>query len=147
MTPNILACVYELQLLGEVTLGEDCSTVSRVTMLQNFEGTVIGKSLGNKYFQLHKNGMYSSFPKINIFSAALLCSIHTAHISTELHIIMFQPVDRYHKDWLNQQLLKYSHYPIYVRVAFRGAYSNLILRKSEFPKISLIRFYLTRRKK
>jgi hypothetical protein len=51
MTSDILACVYELQLLGELALGEDCSTVSRVTMLQKFEGTVIGKLLGNKYFE------------------------------------------------------------------------------------------------
>jgi len=51
MKPDILACVYELQLLRELAPGEDCSTVSRVTMLQNSEGTVIGKLLGNKYFE------------------------------------------------------------------------------------------------
>ena len=120
MTPDILACVYELQPLRELAMGEYCSTVSLVTTLKSSERTVIGNFLGNKYFQLYKNSIYSSFLKRNIFSATLLRSIHTAHISAELHIIMFQPVDRHHKAWLNLRFLKYSHYPTYVSVAFRG---------------------------
>jgi len=34
MTPDILAWVYELKLLRELALAEDCSTVSLVTMLK-----------------------------------------------------------------------------------------------------------------
>ena len=51
MTSDIPACVYEMQLLRKLALGEDCSTVSLVTTFKNSEGTVIGKSLGNKYFE------------------------------------------------------------------------------------------------
>jgi len=69
MMPDILACVLELQPLGQLALGEYCSNLSLVTMLKNSEGTVIGTLLGNKYFQLYKNSIYSSFPKRNIFSA------------------------------------------------------------------------------
>jgi len=58
MTPDILACVYELRLLRELSLGEDCSNLSLVRMLKNSEGTVIGKLLGNKYFQLYKKTVF-----------------------------------------------------------------------------------------
>jgi len=45
---------------------------------------------------------------------------------------MFQSVDRYLKAWLNLQLLKYSHYPTYVRVEFRGT-----LSKSNFTQVGI----------
>jgi hypothetical protein len=67
MTPDILARVYETQLLRELVLGEECSNMSLLTMLKSSEGTVIGKLLGNKYFQLYRNSIYFSFPKRNIF--------------------------------------------------------------------------------
>ena len=51
MTSDILVCVYEIQLLRQLALCEDCSTVSLVTTLKNSEGIVIGKLLGNKYFE------------------------------------------------------------------------------------------------
>jgi hypothetical protein len=84
MTPDALAYVSEMQLLTELALGKECSTVSLGTTLKNSEGTVIGKLLGNKYFQLYKT-VFISFPKINIFSAILLHLINTAHISIELY--------------------------------------------------------------
>jgi hypothetical protein len=80
MTPDIVAYVSEIQLLTELALGEGRSTVLHVTMLKNSEWTVIGMLLGNKYFQLYKNSIYSSFPKRNIFSGILLHLINTAHI-------------------------------------------------------------------
>jgi len=67
MTPDILAYVSEMQLLRELALGEDCSAVPLVTMLTNYEGTVTGKLLFNKYFRLYKTSIYYSFPKRNIF--------------------------------------------------------------------------------
>jgi hypothetical protein len=44
-----------MQLLRELALGKDYSTVPLVTMLKNSKGTVIGKLLRNKYFELYKN--------------------------------------------------------------------------------------------
>jgi hypothetical protein len=127
MTNDTLAYVSEMQLLTELALGEDCTTVSLVTMFKNSEGAVIGKLLGNKYFQLYKDNIYSSFPTRNIFSAILLHLINTSHISIELHIITYVSVrGLYHKAWLNLQLLKHSHYPTYVRVTFCEIYSNRI---------------------
>ena len=41
--PDILAYVYEMHLLRELALGEDCSTASLVTTLNYSEGTVIVK--------------------------------------------------------------------------------------------------------
>jgi hypothetical protein len=67
MMPGILAYVSAMHLLRELALDEECSTVPLVTMLKNSEGTVFGNLLCNKYLQLYKTSIYSSFPKKNIF--------------------------------------------------------------------------------
>jgi hypothetical protein len=79
-----------------------------------------------------------------ILSAILLRSIHTTYISTELHIIMFQSVDRCHMVWLNLQLtlpdLRKGCVP-------RNFKQVKLYASRDFSNYNLIQFFLTREEK